>query len=298
MDSQNFCPHLPYQLNSCDHPSKYEDEAVKQERKMAALQRAAEERKWKAKQAEADANAKKEVEEKAKKDVEAKAKKDAEEKTKKRSQKSGKNVQGERAEESEMEKAKEEREKREQEGKPKLSAGAHRMAEHFANKAFNDIRDKKEEEIPPWGLMSGKTKGEFGGGRKPTPTTMSDHVRDKSPVRKKSRFFWGTPEEKLMKIRRSLLEAADAISEIADELFSYNMKKIEEDKGKEGVEDEKGIAGCSLDGMKEKTQQNFKTDKTGHQRCRYRLNFQNYRTTTRTPRERPMKERLPAGTRF
>uniref|UniRef100_A0A914H4Q1 Uncharacterized protein n=1 Tax=Globodera rostochiensis TaxID=31243 RepID=A0A914H4Q1_GLORO len=32
-------------------------------------------------------------------------------------------------------------------------------------------------------------------------------------------------EEKLMKLRKSLLEAADAISEIADEMFSYNMKK-------------------------------------------------------------------------
>uniref|UniRef100_A0A914HLI8 Uncharacterized protein n=1 Tax=Globodera rostochiensis TaxID=31243 RepID=A0A914HLI8_GLORO len=63
---------------------------------------------------------------------------------------------------------------------------------------------------------------------------MAEHVRDRSPLQqKKSRVFWGTLEEKLMKLRKSLLEAADAITEIADELFSYDMKRNEEDDGKE-----------------------------------------------------------------
>uniref|UniRef100_A0A914HK81 Uncharacterized protein n=1 Tax=Globodera rostochiensis TaxID=31243 RepID=A0A914HK81_GLORO len=104
--------------------------------------------------------------------------------------------------------------------------------------------------------MSGKGNGELGEGRHPTPAAMAEHVRDRSPLQqKKSRVFWGTLEEKLMKLRKSLLEAADAITEIADELFSYDMKRNEEDDGKEKVG--KGRSGGPLDKTKERKYQKF-----------------------------------------
>uniref|UniRef100_A0A183CP89 TolA protein n=1 Tax=Globodera pallida TaxID=36090 RepID=A0A183CP89_GLOPA len=125
--------------------AKYENEAVKQERKMAALQRAAEERKWKAKQAEDDANAKKEAEEKAKKDIEAKAKKDAEEKTKKEAKEKLRKDAEEKKKKLAEVKEKREAERKKREEETKKGAEAHGW-EEAARDLENLERMFKEKE--------------------------------------------------------------------------------------------------------------------------------------------------------
>ncbi|KAL3068678.1 hypothetical protein niasHS_016542 [Heterodera schachtii] len=126
-----------------------------------------------------------------------------------------------------------------------LGMSGKRMLTSVLKAAVGTVNDRPC--IPPKGLNRDILK------RRPTPAPVPQFTTrsvERSPVRKTyAPFRKGMPlqraEEAIYKIRKSLLEAADALSELADELFPHGEAREKEEEKKEDKEAQWGEPGPS-----------------------------------------------------
>ncbi|KAL3087857.1 hypothetical protein niasHS_009595 [Heterodera schachtii] len=126
-----------------------------------------------------------------------------------------------------------------------LGMSGKRMLTSVLKSAVGTVNDRPC--IPPKGLNRDILK------RRPTPAPVPQFTTrsvERSPVRKTyAPFRKGMPlqraEEAIYKIRKSLLEAADALSELADELFPHGEAREKEEEKKGGQRAQWGEPGPS-----------------------------------------------------